>query len=909
MNECRNIIGGIVGTAIAVTSRLLCTLAVVPAMAGAPFAFDQAPGRLPKNVVPLDYRISVTPDLDARTIAGSETVTLRVTEATTTIVFNSLNEKLSEVRLDGAPASAVVSDDERQLTTVTLARPAPAGEHTLSFSYSARLETQPHGMFLQPYLKSDGTRGELLSTKMESTDARRMFPCWDEPAFRATFELTVTVPAAWATVSNMPVAGREVHGELATTTFQRSPRMPPYLIEFTGGDLTAIHARAGSTELGLWAVRGREREGQTALADAQLILADDNGYFGYPFPLPKLDSIAIPGGFSGAMENWGAITYHDQLLLLNPASTAGDRQTVFAVQAHEIAHQWNGDLVTMGWWDGLWLNESFASWRAANETDQRKPSWKWWQRQDGARERVMRSDAQPSTHPIQQPVADELQAANAFDAITYQKGQWVLRMLESYLGPDVFRDGIRRYLRARAFSNATAADLWLALAQASGRDEVVQVARDWTEQPGFPLVTVSADCDGHRVRTLTLAQHRFLLQGDDHGAARWRVPLRIRAGEATPRTELLVNDGQKSVAGRCDEPLSVNADAIGFFRVKYDAATLATNSRAFARVPDGDRIALLDDAWALALAGEQSLGSYLALAAAMGSSHNSRGWEQIAGALGALERDERGSPGHDAFTAAARALVKPMADSLGWDPRPGETGDAQRLRRTLRFDLGMWDDPQTLAEARRRFSRFINDRSAIRPDDQESVLAAVAHAADAATFEQLQTIARKEKDETAQRRYYLALMRVSDAALAERAAEAALSAEIPPQAADLRLRLIVQLADRHPALAWRAFAANADLLLASYPKYAALMTAQDLPEVFWDAVEPAQLEAWVRARLPAEMSVNIARGMEAVAVRRAERQALVPAVDAWVAQAVAPSAPAQCHHPRAPVLPSGNGCS
>jgi len=869
----------------AAATWLLGALAALPA-AGAAFDFERTPGRLPKNVVPLDYRVSVTPDLGARTIAGTESVRLRITAATASIVFNSLNEKLADVRLDGAPVSAVVSDDARQLTVVTLAQPAPPGEHTLSFAYTALLETQPHGMFLQQYVKPDGTRGVLVSTKMESTDARRMFPCWDEPAFRSTFELTVTGPASWATVSNMPVAARVVHGELATVTFQRSPAMPSYLIEFTGGDLAALSAQTAGTGLGLWAVRGRELEGQVALADAQLILADYNDYFGLPFPLPKLDAIAVPGGFSGAMENWGAITYNDKLLLLNPDSTIADRQVVFAVQAHEIAHQWNGDLVTMGWWDDLWLNESFASWRAANETDLRNPSWKWWQRQDGAKERAMRADARLSTHAIQQPVADELQAANAFDEITYEKGQSVLRMLESYLGPELFRDGIRRYLRARAYSNATADDLWLALAQASGRDDVVQVARDWTEQPGFPLVTVAAECSGG-VRTLIFSQHRFLVQGSDPTGASWHIPLRLRVGAAVPRAELLAHDGQKSGAGRCDEPLSVNAEAIGFFRVKYDAATLATDTRAFATLPDGDRIALLDDAWALSLAGEQPLGSYLALAAAMGSNHNSRAWDQIAGALGALERDERGSRGHEAFTARARALLKPMADSLGWDPRPGETPDVRRLRRTLRFDLGEWDDPKTLAEARRRFARFVSDRGAISPDDQESVLTVVAHAADPATFEQLHAIARGEKDEAAQRRYYSALMQVSDATLAQRAAEAALSAEIPPQAADLRLHLVVALADRHPALAWRVFTANADLLLAPYPKYAPLITSQEIPEVFWEAAEPQQLEAWVRARLPAEMSPNIARGTEAAAVRRAERQELASAIDAWVARASA----------------------
>lgn len=867
---------------------LAAALTTLPALAGAPFDFDAAPGRLPKSVVPLDYSLAVVPDIEAGTIAGTESVRLRVRAPSRTIVFNSLNERLTDVRLDGAPVSAVESDDARQLTTVTLARAAPAGEHTLSFSYTGKLETQPHGLFVQAYVNSDGSHGRLLSTKMESTDARRMFPCWDEPAFRSTFELTVTVPAAWATVSNMPVARRELHGGEQTTTFERSPSMPSYLIELTAGELAAIGARVGGTELGIWAVRGREHDGQMALADARQILADYNEYFGYSFPLPKLDSIAIPGGFSGAMENWGAITYNDQLLLLDADSTLADRQAAFAVQAHEIAHQWNGDLVTMGWWDDLWLNESFAAWRGASETDRRNPAWKWWERQDAARESAMRSDARLSTHPIQQPVADELQAANAFDEITYEKGQSVLRMLESYLGPEAFRDGIRRYVRARALSNATAADLWSALAAASGQD-VGQLARDWTEQPGFPLVSVAASC-ARGARTLTLTERRFLLQAADQDGGRWSIPLRIRAGGEAPRAQLLTRDGEQSAAGRCDEALSVNADAIGFYRVKYDAATLAANTRAFGTMPDGDRIALLDDSWALALAGQQSLGSYLALASAMGKDRDSRAWEQIAASLGTLEHYARGTRGHAAFAAAARSMVRPVADSLGWDPQPGETPDVARLRRTLHAELGAWDDRRVLAEARRRFARFVADRNALRPDDQETILAIVMRSADAATFGQLHMIARSETNETAKRRDYAALMQVGEPALAEQAAQIALSEEIPPQAAAIRMRLVVLLAGRHPALAWRTFRDHADALLAPNPKYAPLITSQYVPEYFWEGAPPEEIEAWVRARLPAEMAPNIARGMETLHALRAERTALAPAAAAWAALTRSPGA-------------------
>ncbi|HEV2286739.1 MAG TPA: M1 family metallopeptidase [Steroidobacteraceae bacterium] len=863
----------------------LLMLMLIPATAlasGAPFDFDRAPGRLPKDVVPLDYRVAVVPDIAALAIAGTESVALRVRTATRTIVFNSLNERLSDVRLDGVAAAAVDSDDARQLTTVTLAQPLPPGAHTLTFSYAGRLETQPHGLFLQSYVNADGTAGQLLSTKMESTDARRMFPCWDEPAFRATFELTVTVPAAWATVSNMPVAERTVHGALATVTFQRSPNMPSYLIEFTGGDLESVTAPAGATAVGMWAVRGRARDAQVALADAQLILGDYDDYFGFGFPLPKLDSIAIPGGFGGAMENWGAITYNDRLLLLTSDSTLTDRQAEFAVQAHEIAHQWNGDLVTMGWWDDLWLNESFASWRGTSETDQRNPEWHWWQRQDAARDGAMRADARLSTHAIQQSVADELQAANAFDQITYQKGQSVLRMLESYLGPEVFRDGIRRYLRARAFANATTTDLWEALAAASGQD-VAQVARDWTGQAGFPLVSVAARCDAAGERTILLSQRRYTLRAGDRAPGHWNVPLRIRAGSAAPRTELLTRDAQPSAAGRCGEPLSLNADAIGFYRVQYDEATLAADTRGFGGAPAGDRSALLDDNWALALAGAQPLGAYLALLPAMGGNRDPRAWEQIAAALTTLEHYERGTRGHDAFTARARALVRPVFDGLGWDPRPREAPDAVRLRRALLAVLGELGDAGVLAEARRRFGLFLGDRRLIRPDDQDTVLGLAALGANAVTFERLHTLAAAETDASARRRYYLALMRVGDAGLAVRAARIALSAEIPPQDELLRLRLVGQLIDRHAALAWATLRGNADRLLAPFPKYAPLIVAEQVPEVYWEGAPPQELESWVRARLPAEMAPNIARGMESLNEQRTEQAALVPVLDAWVA--------------------------
>jgi aminopeptidase N len=870
-----------------ITDRLALVLAATviagaPALA-APFSPEQAPGRLPKNVIPLSYTIAIVPNLAGLSLTGHESIVLNVREATATIQFNSLNEILHNVRFDGKPVKRVLTNDGAQLTTIALNSPAAVGTHTLSFDYAGKIEEQSQGLFVQTYLDPSGAKGTLLSTQMEATDARRMFPCWDEPAFRATFQLTATVPASWATVGNMPIAKRVVHGNLATTTFENSPKMPSYLVEFTAGELEQIAATNGNTHLAVWAVRGSQQNGATALANAQTILADYNDYFGYPYPLPKLDSIAVPGGLQGAMENWGAITYNDQTLLLSASSSIVNRQTVFSIQAHEMAHQWNGDLVTMAWWDDIWLNESFASWMAAKETDLRNPDWKWSEAQDEDKEDAMSADARVASHPIQQHVTDELQATNAFDPqITYSKGQAILRMFEAFLGADTFRAGIRSYIKAFAFSNATTGDLWNALNSSSGQD-VRAIAAGWTEQAGFPLVNIAASCDAGGARTLTLSQKRFLLQGVDKDNASWKIPLQIRSGsDSAPNSLLLTRQNQPARAGRCDEPLSANAGALGFYRTRYDAATLAINTKNFGRLADSDRIVLLDDQWALVESGVDPLPTYLALASAMGSDLDTRAWIQIASALATIEYAERGAGGHDAFAVFARSLLKPTLEQLGWNAKPNETPAVQTLRRNVIRELGTLGDPGVIDEARKRFAAFLTDHKSISPDDQGVILYIVAQNADAATFENLHAVARTAKDETEMRRYYAALMAVRDPVLAQQAAEIALSAEIPPQADSLRLQLLRRLADRHQRLSWQVFIANSERVLKPFAANAPLFVAQYIPEAYWNEIPMAEVEAWVRAHLPAEMGANVDRGMESARFRLAEKGRLVRDADAYL---------------------------
>jgi aminopeptidase N len=859
----------------------------LPVLGGAPYSFESVPGRLPKNVVPLDYVIEIVPNAADLTLTGRESVALQFRASSATIIFNSLNEILSDVRLDGRPVKSVVSSDEQQLTTVTLAKPAATGPHTLAFAYTAKIERQPRGLFAQSYVNHDGTKGLMLTTQMEPTEARRMFPCWDEPAFRATFQLAATMRSDWATVGNMPIANRVAHGNLATTTFERTPKMPSYLVEYTAGDLAAVNADSGGTRFSVWATRGQEHDGEIALANAPKILADYNAYFGYPYPLPKLDSIAIPGGFDGAMENWGAITYNDQTLLVTPSSTLSSQQNVFSYQAHEMAHQWNGDLVTMGWWDDIWLNESFASWMAAKETALRNPDWKWWEGQDAYKETAMDADASNASHAIEQHVSNELQANSSFDPdITYRKGQAILRMFEAYLGPDIFRDGVRAYMNAHAYSNATSADLWHALNSVS-RENIGKIASGWTEQPGYPLVMVAASCDASGARTIKISQRRFVLRGTDPRVSHWNVPLQIRSGAGgAPQSVLATTDNQTVLAGRCDEPLSVNAGAIGFYRTQYDQATLRTDTANFGSLPDPDRIALLDDQWALAQSGAGTLPSYLALASAMGTDLDTRAWDQITGALGTIEYDERGAAGHNAFATYARSVIKPVADQLRWDAKPGETPDVQRLRRTLIGNLGAWGDQSVIGEARRRFNGFMADRGSLSPDDQTVVLSIVAQYADVGTFARLHALAKTAGNEAQLDRYYSALMAVRDPALAVQAANIALSPEIPPQADSQRLRFIGRLAQFNPNLAWQVFRDNSEQLLAPYVMQRSLIITQRVPQLFWDAVALPGLENWIRAHVPAQLSVLTDRGLERAQFELHQKQALVTAADAYLRRAV-----------------------
>ncbi len=400
-----------------------------------PFIFEDTPGKLPKNVVPTDYSIRIVPNIDKFAFTGAETVKVKVRSPVRQLVLNALELEIVDASLDGKalPKSAIKIDKEKELLTLALPSELPPGDHTLALSFSGKINQQGQGLFYVHYQEQgSGAQKIMLGTQFEATDARRFFPCWDEPAFRARFQLTALVPENWLAVSNMPIASEKKIAGGKEVRFAATPPMSSYLNVFVAGELDLIESRVGPTQIRVIATKGKAELGRYALEVTAQILQYYNDYFGVPYPLPKLDQIALPGGFGGAMENWGGITYYESALLFDPKNSSTEtKQNIYEVLAHEMAHQWFGDLVTMAWWDNLWLNEGFASWMGTKCTAHFNPQWEVWLRRESprdptrrvgiAKEAAMEGDARSTTHPIQQLIATEAEANSAFDDITYKK--------------------------------------------------------------------------------------------------------------------------------------------------------------------------------------------------------------------------------------------------------------------------------------------------------------------------------------------------------------------------------------------------------------------------------------------------------------------------------------------------------
>ncbi len=862
-------------------------LAMPRARAEEPFAFDKTPGQLPKSVVPVEYAIRITPDIAGASFSGEERITIEVLKPVREIVLNSLGLEitLAELGIGDPPPARLKAKRNEAKQTLTLTAPhelAPGG-HVIHLQFRGRLTEQPRGLYITRY-QTGAKEGRALTTQMEATDARRMFPCWDEPVYRAAFQLTAVVPSKDVAVSNMPVE-RETAREdgLKEVVFAKTPPMASYLVAFASGAFEELRDEIEGVQLRILTTPGKREQGRWAMESTKKILPFFNEYFGVKYPLPKLDQVAFPSTGASGMENWGAIFYNDSALLYDPAeSSIATKQRVFEVVAHEIAHQWFGDLVTMAWWDNLWLNEGFASWMGTKATDHFNPEWKTWLRATGSKEGAMSRDARATTHPIQQPVANESQAIDAFDEITYSKGQAFLRMLESWLGEETFRDCIRAYFKEHANSSTTTADLWAAMEKTSGKP-VRAFAAEWTEQPGFPVVNVRTCADGG----VELTQERFTIHQKNPKPLKWKIPVVIGpATDAKSANVVLLEDKPVRACEGVSLPIKANLGDAGYYRVRYDPASSAALVKVAPSLGEIDRLNLLNDTLALAQAGRAPIVQYLHLVSALAKDDSPLVAGNIAGGIAFIDALRGPKKTGGAFDPWAIALLRWHLARLGWEPKPGEPALDAQLRGGLIGLLGRLGDEEVKRKALERFDGFREEQASLPGDLRDPVFSIVGMFGDETRHAQLHELGRKAESFEQKRMLYGAMTKTRNESLARKTLALSLTDElVPAQAAGLVTRVAQER--EFTGLAWEFAKEHLDRLLA---KVTALGVNEFVPGIFRgfrDASRADELEAFAKSKLPPDASPSVAKAVDDIRFGAELRARILPEIEAWCRSASA----------------------
>lgn len=745
------------------------------------------PYRLPRHVLPHRYEIRLEPDLTSATFSGVVNIALTVTQATGTIILNAVDLTISSATLEGTADSrldaTVDLDQAMQRCRLTFPRPISVGEAQLTLVFQGTLNDHLRGFYRSTYKDQSGATHCMAATQFEATDARRAFPCWDEPDFKSVFATTLVIDPGLTAVSNTAVLSDSVQSGKRVMRFADSMKMSTYLVAFIVGQLEATKAvYVGKTPLRLWTVPGKQPLTPFGLEIAAASLKFFEEYYGIPYPGDKLDLLAIPDFASGAMENLGAITFRETALLVDEQTgTHAERERVADVVAHENAHMWFGDLVTMSWWNGLWLNEAFATFMEMLAVDAWKPEWKRWDAFGVSRAAAFSVDGLLSTRPIEYPVRAPKDADAMFDVLTYEKGASVLRMLEQHIGPTAFREGVRHYLRAHAYGNADTNDLWVALGQAA-KQAVPELMNGWIFQPGYPLVTVRQDNETE----LVLSQQRFTyLPSPESTEQRWQipVPLRITAGGTTEHRRLLLTDREVRVSlPKGARHLFVNEEGHGFYRVRYDSPLLQRILEAGVdHLAPSERFNLVSDVWATTVSGLTPLSDYLYLTSRFTGERDKNVWAVLLDSFSFLNRiiaaEDR--PVLEAFV---RARLMPAVTELTWQPKPGEDELVRQLRGELIGAMGkLGNDPATHAQAAEQYQRYRADHSSVDPNVIPALVAILAHTGDEARYNEFSDHSRTATTPQEERRYLFALAAFQPPALLTRTLARTISGEIRTQ--------------------------------------------------------------------------------------------------------------------------------
>ena len=784
------------------------------------------PYRLPRHIVPNRYEIRLEPDLVTATFAGKETIALTVTQATSAIILNAVDLAIASATLEGSSSrrleATIALDDSMQRCHLTFPQSITPGEWRLHLNFQGKLNDQLRGFYRSTYKDTAGVMHTMAATQFEATDARRAFPCWDEPDFKAVFATTLVIDPGLTAISNTFIASESSEDGRKVVRFADSIKMSTYLVAFIVGEIEATAPRfVGKTPLRLWTVPGKQPLTPFGHEIAAASLKFFEEYYGIPYPGGKLDLLAIPDFASGAMENLGAITYRETALLVDRQSaTHGELERVADVVAHENAHMWFGDLVTMSWWNGLWLNEAFATFMEMLAVDAWKPEWKRWDSFGISRAAAFSVDGLHSTRPIEYPVQAPKDADAMFDVLTYEKGASVLRMLEQHIGPTVFRDGVRDYLRAHAYGNADTNDLWVSLGKIA-KQPVPELMNGWIFQPGFPLVTATVSPSSG----LTIKQQRFSYLSDEESRSsqdqRWQIPLQIRVTTSgkTNSSRMLLTEKEATVPLPHDwESILLNEGGHGFYRVRYASELLdRLLNTGIDRLAVTERFNLINDAWATTVAGLMSLTDYLDLTARFTTEQDKNVWAVLLDSFSILNRiiTEEDRPALEAFV---RGRVGPAVAALGWVPRNGESEGTKQLRGELIGAQGkLGNDPAIQRRAAELYGAYRLDAAAVDPNIVPSLVAILAHMGDATRYEEFHQRFRTAATPQEERRYLFSLAAFKPKALLERTLARTISGDIRTQDAPFLVSAVLgNIYGRE--LAWAFVKTNWEKMDQLFPK-------------------------------------------------------------------------------------------
>jgi puromycin-sensitive aminopeptidase len=762
------------------------------------------PYRLPAGVTPSRYDIRLRPALDDATFTGSITIQLDVAIATDTFVMNAAELTVQACSVNGVPATANLLEEADRLIVRTAAAVAE-GPATMTISFAGILNDKLRGFYRSTYSDADGVEQVIATTQMQSTDCRRAFPCWDEPEFKAVFGITLDIADGLDAISNGPeierVTSEESNdGRRTVIRFADTMIMSTYLVAFIVGQLEmTAPIDVNGSPMRVVHVPGKSHLTDFGMDVGVFCLKWFEEYYGIPYPSDKVDLAGLPDFAAGAMENLGCITFRENLLLVDPAtSTQNEQQLVVDVVAHELAHMWFGDLVTMRWWNGIWLNEAFATFMEIAACNAYRPDWERWTSFGLERSAAFDVDALDSTRSVEFEVRSPADCEGMFDVLTYQKGGSLLRMLEQYLGEQTFREGVSHYLRLHSYKNTETNDLWDAIESTSG-EPVRRIMDSWIWQPGFPLISAAVSDDGTSVE---LSQQRFLL--NPQSATRpteqmWVVPIHVSNG-GTTTTVLL--DGMQTTVALTDPaaPVIVNAGGHGFYRVAYDATLRARLAGALGDMDTLERYSLVDDAWAATVAGNLSSVELLTFLEEFSNEREHAVWQAVVIALRGMSRliDDETLP---AFQHRVRELIQPTLTELG-EPQADDSDLTAKLRGLLVSTAGVLGRDEFIIGACRDLLE-----SSTEPDndvDPELVAAAtsvVAATGTVADYERLQHGFLTASTPQEQLRQLYALTEFDDEALVLRTCEFALTDNVKTQNAPFVLRMAMANR-RHGTAAW-----------------------------------------------------------------------------------------------------------